>query len=81
MHRRTLRPLPDLPCKAVVAFPGASGPSRALARQFDWNVLRAAYHDRASIGVGAAYDRFQNQKEFLRKHGRCLVWSVPATDG
>ena len=32
MRRHTLRPLPDLPCKAVAAFPGASGPSRALAR-------------------------------------------------
>ena len=49
-------------------------------RQFDRNVPRGAYHDRASIGVDAAYYRFQNQKELLRKHGRCLVCSVFATD-
>jgi hypothetical protein len=48
----------------------------ARARQFDRNVPRGTYHDRVSIGGGAAYDRFQNQKELLRKHGRCLVCSV-----
>ena len=68
-----LRPLPDLPCKAVVAFSGASGPSRALARQFDRNVPRGAYHDRASIGVDAAYYRFQNQNP--------QAWALPRLFG
>jgi len=36
-------------------------------------------HPRASVGVGTAYDRFQNQKELLRKHVRspvddCFFW-------
>jgi hypothetical protein len=45
----------------------------ALARQLDRNVPRGADDDRASVGAGAAYDRFQDQKKLLCKHVRCLA--------
>jgi hypothetical protein len=56
---------------------------RALARRFDRNVPRGAYHPRAPVAAGVAYDRFQNQKKLLRKHVRspvedCLFGSVAA---
>ena len=59
---------------AIAAVPTARSLLRALARRrFDRNMPRGAYHPRASVGVGPpAYDRFQNQKELLRKHGRSL---------
>jgi hypothetical protein len=38
----------------------------ALVRQFDRNVPRGADDDRASVGAGAADDRFQDQKKLLR---------------
>jgi hypothetical protein len=45
----------------------------AKAKQLDRNVSRGADDDRASVGAGAAHDRFQDQKKLLRKHVRCLV--------
>jgi hypothetical protein len=56
---------------------------RALARRFDRNVPRGAYHPRASVAAGVAYDCFQNQKKLLREHVRspvddCLFGSVAA---
>jgi hypothetical protein len=60
---------------AIAAVPTARSLLRALARRrFDRNVARGAYDSRASVGAGPpAYDRFQNQKELLRKHVRSLV--------
>jgi len=45
----------------------------ALARQLDRNVPRGADDDRASVGAGAANDRFKDQNKLLSKHVRCLV--------
>ena len=64
-------------------IPTAQSLLRALARRSDLNVPRGAYHPRASVAVGVAYDRFQNQKKLLRKHVRspvddCLFSSVAA---
>jgi hypothetical protein len=42
----------------------------ALVRQLDRNVPRGAHDPRASVRVGAAYDRFQKQDELFRKHVR-----------
>jgi hypothetical protein len=56
----------------------------ALARQLDRNVPRGADDDRASVGAGAAYDRFQDQKKLLCKHVRCLArWlrTIDSLDG
>ena len=68
---------------AIAAVPTARSLLRALARRFDRNVPRGAYHPRAPVAVGVAYDRFQNQKELLRKHVRspvddCLFGSAAA---
>lgn len=69
---------------AIAAVPTARSLLRALARRrFDRNVPRGAYHPRASVGVGPAYHRFQNQKELLGQHLRspvddCFFGSVAA---
>jgi hypothetical protein len=36
---------------------------------------RVANHARASIDIGAAFDRFQQEKEFLGEHLRFLRWA------
>jgi hypothetical protein len=56
----------------------------ALARQLDRNVPRGADDDRASVGAGAANDRFQDQKKLFCKHVRCLArWlrTIDSRDG
>jgi hypothetical protein len=54
-------------------YPGPRTLLSALARQFDRNVPRGAHDPRASVRVGAAYDRFQNKNELFRKHVGRLV--------
>jgi hypothetical protein len=43
--------------------------------QFHRDMRRTADHARTSIGIGAAFEHFQQKKEFLGEHVGILRWA------
>src|ERR1700735_306364 len=58
------------PCRAWLLRRSSLG-----VRQFHRDMWRAANHARTAVGIGAAFEHFQQKEEFLGEHVRILRWA------